>query len=81
MADLTKDDRTELFLLEVRGTVATAFQYSGEVPTVDDWCILRGVDDPTMRQIGEIAGRTGFNISLALSQVSAREATPVQRGE
>lgn len=66
---LTKDERTELFLLQVRGNMATAFQHSGVTPTNDDWCILRGVDEPTMRQIGEIGYRTGFNMHLQLVDI------------
>ena len=69
---LTKEETAELFLLQVRGGLAMAFSHSGVLPTNDDWCILRGVDDPTLRDIGEIAGRTGYRVSIALNEDAPR---------
>jgi hypothetical protein len=59
---LTRDELTELFLVQVRGTIATAFAHSGEIPDQNDWDAIRGLKEPTMRQIGEIGYRTGFNM-------------------
>ncbi len=63
---LSRDERAELFEVQVRGTVATAFNESGVVPTQQEWDIIRGLAEPTMRDVGEIAGRTGFNVYLQL---------------
>jgi len=68
---LTKEETAELFLLQVRGVLAMAFSQSGVMPTNDDWCILRGVDDPTLRDIGEIAGRTGYRLGFTMTDAPA----------
>jgi hypothetical protein len=70
---LTREDRTRLFLLQVRGTMATAFVYSDTEPTTDEWMILDGMKEPTLRQMGEIAYRTGYNVNLQLHDLPARE--------
>ena len=63
---LTRDDRTELFTVQVRGAIATAFAHSGVAPEIEDWAVIRGDTDPTMRQIGDIGYRTGFNMYVQL---------------
>jgi hypothetical protein len=70
MADeLTRQDRTELFLMQVRGSMATAFLYANIKPTNDEMCLLYDMGDMTMKQMGEIAGRTGFNLNLQLHDI------------
>ena len=64
--ELTRDDRTELFLAQVRGTIASAFNHSGVSPLPEEWAAIRGEIDLTMRQIGEIGHRTGFNMHINL---------------
>lgn len=72
--ELTRQDRTELFLMQVRGSLATAFIYANIKPTVDEMCLLYDTGDMTMRQMGEIAARTGFNLNLQLHDIKPREA-------
>jgi len=64
--ELTRDQRADLFLLQVRGQMAMAFNHSGVIPSQAEWDILNGLTEPTSREIGEIAGRTGFNLYLQL---------------
>lgn len=71
---LTREERTELFLIQTRGTIATAFQHSSTVPTAEEWSVIRGEADPTMRQMGEIAWRTGFNLTLQLHDIQPATA-------
>ena len=74
---LSSDDRTELFLVQVRGTIATAFLYSSVAPDEKDWAVIRGNTDPTMRQLGEIGHRTGFNMHVQLHDRNVpRPASP-----
>lgn len=65
---LTKDDRAELFEIQVRGAMATAFNQSSQVPTQEDWDLIRGLTEPTMRHIAEIGSRTGFNMHMQLHE-------------
>lgn len=63
---LTKDEFTELFEAQVRGTIATAFAY-GQVSPGEYWPMVRGEEEITMRAIGEIGHKTGFNMNMQLS--------------
>lgn len=71
---LTKDEFTELFEMQVRGTIATAFVY-GQVPPMEYWSMLRGEEELTLRAIGEIGHLTGFNMNMQLSE-RRNEDTP-----
>jgi len=50
---MTKDACGELFLMQVRGALATAFLRRGIVPTHDQWGLLTA-EDMTARDIAEI---------------------------
>jgi hypothetical protein len=73
----------ELFGFQVRGTVATAFVYSGVEPTDKQWKMLRGEAEFTMRDIGEIGYDTGYKMHMQLSQSShlERRDTSTTEGE
>lgn len=69
---LTKEEFTELFEIQVRGTVATAFVY-GQIQPGEYWPMVRGEEELTMRAIGEIGHLTGYNMYLQLSQRHERD--------
>jgi hypothetical protein len=77
--ELTTQDRVELFLMQVRGSMATAFIYANIRPTNDEMCLLYDMGDMTIRQMGEIAGRTGWNISLQLHEIPPNPPVPADR--
>ena len=66
---LTREDYTELFLMQVRGSMATAFIYANIKPTGEEMGLLCDMGDMTMRQMGEIATRTGYNLNLQLLEI------------
>ena len=66
---ISKDDFAELFLLQVRGAMASAFVFSGVQPGREQWDMLRGLTDPNMRDLGAIGYQTGYNMNLQLSDV------------
>jgi hypothetical protein len=68
-SELTREHRVELFLMQVRGSLATAFLFANIRPTTDEMCALYDVGELNMRMMGEIAWRTGFNLNLQLHDV------------
>ena len=64
---MTKDDFTELFAMQIRGSISTAFIYSKAPISDEHWDMLRGEAEFTMRDMGEIGYITGFNLNLQLS--------------
>ena len=70
---MTKDEFTELFAMQVRGSVATAFVHSRAEICDEHWQMLRGEKEFTMRDLGEIGHLTGVNPHLVLRQLPERE--------
>ncbi len=66
----TKEQFTELFALQLRGAVATAFAYSNAPISETHWKMLRGETEFTMRDIGEIGHITGFDMHLQLRPIT-----------
>ena len=66
---MTQSEFTELWMLSLRGTVATAFSHSQAQISDEHWAMLRGEVEFTMRDIGEIGHITGFNMNLQLSAI------------
>lgn len=63
---LTKEEYTELFTIQVRGAIATAFIY-GNIPPENYWPMVNGEQELTMRAVGEIGYLTGYNMHMQLS--------------
>ena len=75
---LTKEEFSELFEVQVRGTIASAFVHGGVSPSDEHWKMMRGEIEPTMRAIGEIGHLTGYNMYVQLSE--PRRAKDAPRG-
>ena len=64
---------SELFELRVVGALAAAFHISGIVPTDEQWEILRGTRECTLRDMAEVGFDTGFQFDIGLSAVNTPE--------
>lgn len=65
---MVKDDKIELFEIQVRGVLASAFTKSGCTPSKSQWGILRGADPMTMRDITEMGVDTNTLVSLLVDE-------------
>ena len=65
---MTRDDTIDLFALSVRGELARAFMRSGMTPSPEEWHMLSGVREITMRDIGAIAFKCGFTASITFME-------------
>lgn len=63
---LTKKEAVELFEIRCRGALAAAFDHAEKSPTSEQWQMLRGTREITLRDMGEIsfATVTAFNLSF-----------------
>ena len=77
---MNKDAFTELFEIQVRGTIATAFAYVEVEPEMKHWEMMRGNQSPTLRDIAEIGHMTGYNMNIQLSQSERLSQPDTQRG-
>jgi hypothetical protein len=57
-------DRADLFEISVRGSLAYAFYLSHKHPTKQQWEMLQGKRDITLRDIGEVSYATGISMDL-----------------
>lgn len=64
----TKDVAAELFEIRVRGALAMMLDLRKLEPTSEEWEMIRGQRDVTMRDIGEISHRANFNV-LVVTEV------------
>jgi hypothetical protein len=62
---MSKDDAVELFELRCRGALAAAFSHANIQPTEEQWQMLRGDKEITMRDMGEISFMTCLNFQLS----------------
>ncbi len=65
---MTRDDHIDLFILSIRGELARAFLHSGVTPNPEEWHMLSGVREITMRDIGAIAFKCGFTASITFTE-------------
>jgi hypothetical protein len=72
---LSRDDFGELFEIACRGQLASAFYHTQVTPTLDQWQMLRGHREITMRDMGEISFATTLECSLNLSAIPRDEKT------
>ena len=72
----------ELFEITVRGALAGAFAQTGVEPDEDQWEMLRGEREITMRDLGNIAHDLDLDLHLDLRPSVTREAqSPVEEPE
>jgi hypothetical protein len=62
------NDYSRLFEVQTQGAIATAFVYSGVSVEGKHWDMMTGVNEITMRDLGEIGFITGMNMSLNLQK-------------
>jgi len=65
---LEKDEAVELFEIRCRGALATAFDHAETQPTKEQWQMLRGTREITLRDMGEIGFSTVSCFSLSFHQ-------------
>lgn len=70
---LSRAEFVALFEIQTRGTIATAFAYSGVKPNDEHWKLMRGKKQTTMRDLAEIGHLTGHNMHLQLARNSHLE--------
>ncbi|QJA43018.1 hypothetical protein [Phaeobacter phage MD18] len=63
---LTKDETAELFTVQVRGAIATAYLHANKTPLPHHAQMIRGTREITMRDIGEVGFETGVEFTTAL---------------
>lgn len=71
---MDKDTAVELFEIRCLGALAAAFQHAEKTPDENQWAMLRGEREVTMRDMGEISFATCMN--FALSVVEKRHTKP-----
>lgn len=71
---MDKDTAVELFEIRCLGALATAFQHAEKTPDANQWAMLRGEKEVTMRDMGEISFSTCMNFSL--SMIEKRQPAP-----
>ena len=64
----------ELTELRVRGLFALMMQQRHVEPTEDEWDILNGEREITARDLGEIAGKYGFEVNFMSQPLKLAEA-------
>ena len=62
---LTKDEAAELFTMQVRGAIATAYLHANLTPLPHHAQMIRGTREITMRDIGEVGFHTGVEFNTA----------------
>lgn len=61
---LTTKDTGDLFTHVVRGVIAQMFLARDLEPTPEEWAMINDITEPTLRDLGEIAGRLNFQLTL-----------------
>jgi hypothetical protein len=72
---LSKDDFGALFEIACRGQLASAFYHTQTTPNQEQWDMLTGKREITMRDMGEISFSTTLECSLNLSAIPRDETT------
>lgn len=67
MTDFDKDISVELFQIRVQGALARMFSERQITPTEREWKFIRGEIDLTIRDFGEMAYRTGFDVAILMN--------------
>lgn len=73
---LSKEDFCKLFEIGCRGQLASAFYHTQTAPTPEQWDMLNGKREISMRDMGEISFATALEFSLNMSAIPADDETP-----
>jgi hypothetical protein len=69
MTALNAEQASELFEIRCRGAMAEAFHSSGVEPTSEQWKILRGERELTLRDIAEIGFATDVKFAFSFHDI------------
>ena len=67
----SQDMAVELFEIRIRGMLARMFSARQTDPSPEQWEMLRGNREITLRDIGEIAFHLDFSVDLSLQSLKA----------
>lgn len=70
---LTKDETGELFTMQVRGLLATAYLHANMSPLPHHAQMIRGTREITMRDIAEVGFHTGVEFNTAFRPRDERD--------
>ena len=74
---LSQEQAAELFTIRIRGAMAAAFEHANIIPTYEQWAMLTGTREITMRDLGEISFITRVHFSLSFQDTT--EPSPLEQ--